>query len=116
MKKNTQKLQDIQNEIKMIENKINHISKIIKAINTINLYHKNKNINKNNYTSALTFLKKHYTKMPNKEDVFKELEILEHKKSTLKEEYSKIKVNNYNLNKIKNNYQKSIHISKNERQ
>ena len=111
IKENIKKLQDIQDKIKIYEDKINHLSKVMECINIVNTYRKNNKINENKYKNALKVLKQYYSKMPTTKYIFKELEDLEQKKNTLLKEYSQIKNSNLELNKIKSNYK--IIITKN---
>ena len=115
IKENIKKLQDIQNNIKIYENKLNHLSKVMECINTVNTHRKNNNVNENKYKNVLKFLKHHYSKMPTTKEIFKKLEDLEQKKNTLLKEYSEIKNSNLELNKIKNNYKTFIYKNLNER-
>lgn len=109
IKENIKKLQEIQNNIKIYEDKINHLSKVMECINTVNTHRKNNNFNENKYKNALKFLKHYYSKMPTTKEIFKELENLEQKKNTLLKGYSQIKNSNHKLNKIKNNYKTFIY-------
>ena len=109
IKENIKKLQEIQNNIKIYEDKIKHLSKVMECINTVNTYRKNNMVNENKYKNALNFLKQYYSKMPTTKYIFKELEDLEQKKNTLLKEYSQIKNSNLELNKIKNNYKTFIY-------
>ena len=109
IKENIKKLQDIQDKIKIYEDKINHLSKVMECINIVNTYRKNNKINENKYKNALKVLKQYYSKMPTTKYIFKELEDLEQKKNTLLKEYSQIKNSNLELNKIKNNYKTFIY-------
>ena len=111
IKENIKKLQEIQNNIKIYEDKINHLSKVMECINMVNTHRKNNTVNETKYKNALKFLKHHYSKMPTTKKIFKELEDLEQKKNTLLKEYSQIKNSNLELNKIKSNYK--IIITKN---
>lgn len=109
IKENIKKLQDIQNNIKIYEDKINHLSKVMECINTVNTHRKNNKINEIKYKNALNFLKQYYSKMPTTKEIFKELEDLDQKKNTLLKEYSQIKNSNLELNKIKSNYKTFIY-------
>ena len=104
IKENVKKLQDLQDKIKIYEDKIKHLSKVIECINMVNTHRKNNMVNETKYKNALKFLKHHYSKMPTTKEIFEELEDLEQKKNTLLKEYSQIKNSNIKLNKIKNNY------------
>lgn len=106
IKENIKKLQDIQNKIKIYEDKFNYLYKVMEYINTVNTHRKNNKINENKYKNALKFLKHYYSKMPTTKEIFKEVEDLDQKKNTLLKEYSQIKNSNLELNKIKNNYKK----------
>ena len=109
IKENIKKLQDIQDKIKIYEDKIKHLSKVMECINTVNTYRKNNMVNENKYKNDLKFLKHHYSKMPTTKEIFEEFEDLEQKKNTLLKEYSQIKNSNIKLNKIKNNYKTFIY-------
>lgn len=109
IKENIKKLQDTQDKIKIYEDKISHLSKVMECINMVNTYRKNNKINENKYKNALNFLKQYYSKMPTTKEIFKKLEDLEQKKNTLLKEYSQIKNSNHKLNKIKNNYKAFIY-------
>ena len=111
IKENIKKLQDLQDKIKIYEDKINHLSKVMECINTVNTYRKNNMVNENKYKNDLKFLKQYYSKMPTTKEIFEEFEDLEQKKNTLIKEYSQIKNSNLELNKIKSNYK--IIITKN---
>lgn len=54
----------------------------------------------------MKLLKENYSKMPNTEILFTELEKLQEKKNTLYAEYSSINNLNYKLQLLKNNYDK----------
>ena len=109
IKENIKKLQDIQDKIKIYEDKIKHLSKVMECINTVNTYRKNNMVNENKYKNDLKFLKQYYSKMPTTKEIFEEFEDLEQKKNTLLKEYSQIKNSNIKLNKIKNNYKTFIY-------
>ena len=109
IKENIKKLQEIQNNIKIYEDKIKHLSKVMECINTVNTYRKNNMVNENKYKNDLKFLKQYYSKMPTTKEIFEEFEDLEQKKNTLIKEYSQIKNSNLELNKIKNNYKTFIY-------
>lgn len=106
IKENIKKLQDTRDNIKIYESKINHLSKVMECINTVNIHRKNNKVNENKYKNALNFLKQYYSKMPTTKEIFKELEDLEQKKNTLLKEYSQINNQVYKLNKIHKNYKK----------
>lgn len=109
IKENIKKLQDLQDKIKIYEDKIKHLSKVMECINMVNTHRKNNKINENKYKNALKFLKHHYSKMPTTKEIFEEFEDLWQKKNTLLKEYSQIKNSNLELNKIKNNYKTFIY-------
>ena len=106
IKENIKKLQDIQDKIKIYEDKISHLSKVMEYINTVNTHRKNNKVNENKYKNALNFSKQYYSKMPTTKEIFKELENLEQKKNTLLKEYSTTKSNIKELYQIKKNYEK----------
>ncbi len=109
IKENIKKLQDLQDKIKINEDKINHFSRVMECINIVNAHRKNNKVNENKYKNALNFLKQYYSKMPTTKEIFKELEDLEQKKNTLLKGYSQIKNSNHKLNKIKSNYKTFIY-------
>ena len=109
IKENIKKLQDIQDKIKIYEDKIKHLSKVMECINTVNTYRKNNMVNENKYKNDLKFLKQYYSKMPTTKEIFEKFEDLEQKKNTLIKEYSQIKNSNHKLNKLKNNYKTFIY-------
>lgn len=109
VKENIKNLQDIQDKIKICEDKINHLSRVMECINTVNTYRKNNMVNENKYKNDLKFLKQYYSKMPTTKEIFEEFEDLEQKKNTLIKEYSQIKNSNHKLNKLKNNYKTFIY-------
>src|SRR5699024_4478432 len=73
IKENIKKLQEIQNNIKIYEDKIKHLSKVMEYINTVNTHRKNNKVNENKYKNALNFSKQYYSKIPTTKEIFKEL-------------------------------------------
>ena len=115
IKENIKKLQDIQDKIKIYEDKIKHLSKVMECINTVNIHRKNNKINENKYKNALLFLKQNYTKMPNTKNITNLIENLTKERNALLTKYYNLKKQNYKLNKIRTNYEKSIHIKQKEK-
>ena len=87
----------------------------MECINTVNIHRKNNKINENKYKNALLFLKQNYTKMPNTKNITNLIENLTKKRNALLTKYYNLKKQNYKLNKIRTNYEKSIHIKQKEK-
>lgn len=116
------KRQELLDEIKDIYTKLVHLDKIVESAHTVNKYKKVYNAyikDKKNpifktdyskeiseYKNAMALLKNNYSKMPNTETLYNELEKLQEKKNTLYAEYSSINDLNYKLHLLKNNYDK----------
>lgn len=99
LKKSAEKRHDLQDEIKVIDNKISALSTTMEQVHTVNKYrqiyqeYKKNPSNKiflNEYKSQITLyqkalsdLKKSYSKMPNSKDILKELDSLHEKKEYL---------------------------------
>ena len=114
--------QNLLDDMKEIDKKVGYLDKMIEATHTVNKYKKvydayvkdkknpifkidySKEIHE--YKKALELLKNNYSKMPNTEILFNELEKLQEKKNTLYAEYSSINDLNYKLQLLKNNYDK----------
>lgn len=122
IKKSANKRQSLQDEIKVLEEKISALSCIMEQVHTVNKYrqiyleHKKDTSDKafageHNaeillYEKALADLKKSYAKMPNSKQIFEELEALNEKKNTLMQEYSSSKSEMTELYQIRKNYEK----------
>lgn len=114
--------QNLLDDMKEIDKQVGYLDKMIEAAHIVNKYKKvydaylkdKKNpIFKTDYSKeiteykkALALLKDNYSKMPNTEILYKELEKLKEKKNTLYAEYSSINDLNYKLQLLKNNYDK----------
>ncbi|EHL19960.1 hypothetical protein HMPREF9628_01133 [Peptoanaerobacter stomatis] len=122
IKENADKRQNLQDEIKRIEQKITNLSSTIEQIHIIKKYkliyqeYKTNSSDKSFYDeyksqitlykNALSNLKKHYSKMPDSKDILKELDLLHEKKNTLMQEYSSVKDSMNELYHIRKNYEK----------
>lgn len=122
IKDSFKKRQNLLDEMKEIYTRLVHLDKMIEAVHTVNKYKKiydaylkdkQNPIFKTDYAKEiseykmeLTLLKDNYSKMPNTEVLYKELEKLQEKKNTLYIEYSSINDLNYKLQLLKNNYDK----------
>ena len=122
IKKSADKKQNLQNEIKVLEDKISALSKLMEQVNKVNKYRQiyleyKKDISDKAfagehraeillYEKALADLKKSYSKMPNSKHIFDELEKLNEKKNTLMQEYSSSKSEMSELYQIRKNYEK----------
>lgn len=122
IKDNFKMRQNLLDEMKEIDTKLVHLDKMIVAAHIVN---KNKKVHNaylkdkknpifktdyakeiDEYKKALKLLKNNYSKMPNTEILYRELEQLQEKKNTLYAEYSSINDLNYKLQLLKNNYDK----------
>ncbi|EJP18829.1 relaxase/mobilization nuclease domain protein [Peptostreptococcaceae bacterium AS15] len=122
IKQSADKRQNLQDEIKRIEQKITNLSSTMEQIYIIKKYkliyqeYKTNSSDKSFYDeyksqitlykNALSNLKKHYSKMPDSKDILKELDLLHEKKNTLMQEYSSVKNNMKEIYKIRKNYEK----------
>ena len=120
IKKSADKSQTLQDEIKVIEDKIFALSKLMEQVNKVNKYrqiyleYKKDTSDKAFagehraeillYEKALADLKKSYSKMPNSKQIFEELEKLNEKKNTLMQEYSSSKSEMTELYQIRKTY------------
>ena len=120
IKKSADKSQTLQDEIKVIEDKIFALSKLMEQVNKVNKYrqiyleYKKDTSDKAFagehraeillYEKALADLKKSYSKLPNSKDILAELDKLQEKKNTLMQEYSSSKSTMDELYKIRKNY------------
>lgn len=119
-KKSADKRQNLQDEIKVFDEKIAALSVTMKQVHTVTKYrqiyqaykkettdkafaneHKSEIIL---YEKALAELKKSYSKMPNSKQIFEELEKLNEKKNTLMQEYSSSKSEMTELYQIRKTY------------
>ena len=122
IKESALKRQDLQDQIKIADNKISTLSNIMEQVHTVKLYrqiyleykkdpsdtaffeeHKSEITL---YENALSGLKKSYSKLPNSKDILKELDSLHEKKNTLMQEYSSSKSDMKDLYQIRKNYEK----------
>ena len=122
IKESALKKQNLQDKIKVIDNKISTLSNTMEQIHIIKLYrqiyleykkdpsdkaffeeHKSEITL---YENAISNLKKYYSKLPNSKYILKELDSLHEKKNTLMQEYSSSKSNMKELYQIRKNYEK----------
>lgn len=120
IKKSADKRQNLQDEIKVLDEKIAALSVTMEQVHTVTKYrqiyqaykkettdkafaneHKSEIIL---YEKALAKLKKSYSKMPNSKQIFEELEKLNEKKNTLMQEYSSSKSEMTELYQIRKTY------------
>lgn len=120
IKKSADKRQNLQDEIKVLDEKIAALSVTMEQVHTVTKYrqiyqaykkettdkafaneHKSEIIL---YEKALAELKKSYSKMPNSKQIFEELEKLNEKKNTLMQEYSSSKSEMTELYQIRKTY------------
>ena len=122
IKESALKRQDLQDQIKVVDNKISTLSNIMEQVHTVKLYrqiyleYKKDPFDKaffeehkseiTLYENALLDLKKNYSKLPNSKDILKELDSLHEKKNTLMQEYSSSKSDMKELYQIRKNYEK----------
>ncbi len=122
IKQSADKRQNLQDEIKRIEQKITNLSSTMEQIHIIKKYkiiyqeYKTNSSDKSFYDeyksqitlykNALSNLKKHYSKMPDSKDILRELDLLHEKKNTLMQEYSSVKDSMNELYQIRRNYEK----------
>ncbi len=123
------KIQNLQDEIKIIENEMIKLSNTMENVNIVNKYHKlaklskedpnNKLFNKEYiselklYNKALQELKKDFDNMPSTKDILLKLDNLNLKKNTLIKKYSLIKNDMNELYKISKNYETYINKNNN---
>lgn len=122
IKESALKRQNIQDQIKVIDNKISTLSNTMEQVHIVKLYRQiyleyKKNPSDNAffeehkseialYQNALSYLKKSYSKLPNFRDILKEINLLHEKKNTLMQEYSSAKSDMTELYQIRKNYDK----------
>lgn len=122
IKKNADKRQNLQDEIKVLDEKIAALSATMEQVHTVMKYRQIYEIHKKDptdkaftgehkaeiilYEKSLADLKKSYSKMPNSKQIFEELEKLNEKKNTLMQEYSSSKSEMTELYQIRKNYEK----------
>ena len=122
IKESALKRQNIQDEVKVIDNKISTLSNTMEQVHIVKLYRQiyleYKKTSSDNaffeehkseialYQNALSYLKKSYSKLPNSKDILKEFDSLHEKKNTLMQEYSSSKSNMKELYQIRKNYEK----------
>ena len=120
IKKSADKKQTLQDEIKVIDEKIAALSATMEQVHTVKKYrgyYKEYHSNPSNkaffeeykaqitlYENALSELKKSYSKLPNSKDILDKLDKLQEKKNTLMKEYSSSKSTMDELYKIRKNY------------
>ncbi len=122
IKKSADKRQSLQDEIKVLDEKIATLSTTMEQVYTVTKYRQIYQAYKKEptdkafasehkaeillYEKALADLKKSYSKMPNSKQIFDELEKLNEKKNTLMQEYSSSKSEMTELYQIRKNYEK----------
>lgn len=122
IKKSADKRQSLQDEIKVLDEKITALSATMEQVHTVTKYRQIYQVYKKEptdkifagehkaeitlYEKALANLKKSYSKMPNSKQIFEELEKLNEKKNTLMQEYSSSKSEMTELYQIRKNYEK----------
>jgi len=121
IKKSADKRQSLQNEIKVLDEKIATLSTTMEQVHTVTKYRQIYQAYKKEltdkaftgehkseillYEKALANLKKSYSKMPNSKQIFEELEKLNEKKNPLMQEYSSSKSEMTELYQIRKNYE-----------
>ena len=120
IKESALKRQNIQDQIKVIDNIISTLSNTMEQVHTVKKYrgyYKEYKANPSDraffeeykaqitlYENALSELKKSYSKLPNSKDILDRLDKLQEKKNTLMQEYSSSKSTMDELYKIRKNY------------
>lgn len=120
IQKTADERQNLQDQIKDIEKEMQELSATMEQINTVKKYrsyYKEYKVNPSDktffeeyksqiklYETALSELKKSYSKLPNSRDILSELDNLQEKKNTLMQEYSSSKSTMDELYKIRKNY------------
>ncbi|WP_036257243.1 relaxase/mobilization nuclease domain-containing protein [Megasphaera sp. UPII 135-E] len=121
IKKSADKRQSLQEEIKVLDEKIATLSTTMEQVHTVTKYRQIYQAYKKEptdkafacehkaeillYEKAFAYLKKSYSKMPNSKQIFEELEKLK-KKNTLMQEYSSSKTEMTELYQIRKNYER----------
>ncbi len=106
IKKSADKRQSLQEEIKVLDEKIATLSTTMEQVHTVTKYRQIYQAYKKEPTDkAFAYLKKSYSKMPNSKQIFEELEKLK-KKNTLMQEYSSSKTEMTELYQIRKNYER----------
>lgn len=122
IKNSAEKRQELQDEIKVLDDKISALSATMEQVHTVKKYRQIYQAYKKDpadkafydeyksqillYQNALADLKKSYSKLPNSKDILKELDSLHKKKNTLMQEYSSSKSGMTELYQIRKNYEK----------
>ncbi|HFR3592414.1 TPA: relaxase/mobilization nuclease domain-containing protein [Streptococcus suis] len=122
IQKAASKRQNLQDKIKVIDEKIATLSATMEQVHTVTKYRQIYQAYRKDptdkafagehkaeillYEKALADLKKSYSKMPNSKQIFEELEKLNKKKNTLLQEYSSSKSEMTELYQIRKNYEK----------
>ena len=122
IKESTDKRQELQDKIKVVDGKISTLSATMEQVHTVTKYrqiylsYKKDTTDKAFYDeyksqiilyqNSLAELKKSYTKLPNSKNILKELDSLHEKKNTLMQEYSSSKSDMKELYQIRKNYEK----------
>ncbi|ACZ01137.1 relaxase [Streptobacillus moniliformis] len=122
IKKSADKRQSLQDEIKVLDEKIATLSATMEQFHTVTKYRQIYQAYRKDptdkafagehkaeilfYEKSLANLKKSYSKMPNSKQIFEELEKLNEKKNTLMQEYSSSKSEMTELYQIRKNYEK----------
>ena len=120
IQKTADERQNLQDQIKDIEKEMQELSATMEQIHTVKKYrsyYKEYTVNPSDktffeeyksqiklYETALSELKKSYSKLPNSRDILSELDNLQEKKNTLMQEYSSSKSTMDELYKIRKNY------------
>ncbi|MGY6771609.1 hypothetical protein [Gallibacterium sp. ZY190522] len=121
IKKSADKRQELQDEIKKLDEKIVALSTTMEQVHTVTKYRQIYQAYKKDpsdkafanehkaeiilYEKALATLKLSYSKMPNSKQIFEEIEKLNEKKNTLMQEYSSSKSEMTDLYQIRKNYE-----------
>lgn len=121
IKKSADKRQNLQDEIKVLDEKLTALSATMEQVHTVTKYRQIYQAYKKGptdkafvgehkaeillYEKVLADLKKSYSKMPNSKQIFEDLEKLNEKKNTLTQEYSSSKSEITELYQIMKNYE-----------
>ena len=120
IKKSDEERQNLQDKIKEIDKDMQLLSNTMEQVHTVKkyrAYYKEYKVNPSDkaffeehkaeitrYETALTKLKKSYSKLPNSKEILDKLDILQEKKNTLMQEYSSTKSTMDELYQIRKNY------------